>query len=193
MIVNFCIRKYDIIAGGLDPDLIDSSNFIASSIYGHDEFTWCVARSKPIPQWKNLYHLHKDIETWIYGIILFSCVIIGVFLLTTFQRKPLDIWASLILSIQTVIGLPSPFQPEGSMIRSLHVLFCFIALLITTLYNAFTMNFLINIIYNDQISSVDEIFSKNFNLSGNSVALQYLRDHHDMVRIKFYMCINDFI
>lgn len=185
--VNFCIRKFDIIAGGLDPDLMGPSNFIASIIYGYDELTWCVTRSKPIPQWKNLYHLHKDIETWIYGIILFSSVIIGVFLLTTFERKPLDIWASFILSIQTVIGYTSEFHPEGVLLRQFHIFFCFIALLITTLYNAFAMNFLLNIIYKDQISSVDEIFSKNFNLSGNPVALQYLKDHHDKVKIKVYL------
>lgn len=187
MMVICYIRKFDMIAGGLDPDLKGSSNFIASVIYGRDELTWCVTRSKPIPQWKNLYHLHKDIETWIYGIILFSSVIFGLYFLTTFERRPLDIWASFILSIQTVIGLPSPFQPEGSMLRNLHALFCFIAMLITTLYNAFTMNFLINIIYMDQISSDDEMLSKNFNLSGNLVALQHLRDHHDKVKTEIYV------
>lgn len=62
--VKFGIRKFDIIASGLDPDLKRSSNFIKSIIYGHDELTWCVIRSKPIPPWKNLYHLRGSMGSF---------------------------------------------------------------------------------------------------------------------------------
>lgn len=69
-----------------------------------------------------------------------------------------------ILSIQTVIGYTSVFHPEGALLRQLHIFYRFIALLVTTFYNAFTMNFLKNIIYNPQISCIDRILFFQWNI-----------------------------
>lgn len=147
---------------------------MASSSYSDDELVWCVTRAKLIPQWQNLFYFYRDPQTWLFGSILFFSAMILIFLYTSFEAKPLDAWTSILLIVQTVVGNTSTFQPKITRVRILWTIFCFDALLITTYYNAFVMNFLISNIYKHQISSVDEIIQNDFKLSGYPFALKHL-------------------
>lgn len=82
-------------------------------------------------------------------------------------------WA-VFLDVQAVVGSTSTLQPKITMPRILWTMFCFDAVLITTLYNASVMNFLISNVYKHQISSVNEIIQNYFKLSGYPFALKHI-------------------
>lgn len=139
-----------------------------------------MTRAKLIPQWQNLFYLYRDPQTWLFGSILFFSGMILVFLYSSFEAKPLDVWASLFLVVQSIISNTSTFLPKITKVRIICSVLYFDALLISTYYNAFVMNFIISNIYNHQINSVDEIIQNDFKLSGFSFALKHLMSQKDL-------------
>lgn len=68
-----------------------------------DDITWCVSRAKAIPRCQNAFRI-ADMTTYIVGIIAFTLVIICTYLLTTFEKKPIDLVESVIVSMQVLLG-----------------------------------------------------------------------------------------
>lgn len=178
----------------MSSDLINSSKFMASAVYSMDELIWCVSQETAKPQWMNLFYWIRDIETWIFGVILFLTAVIGVFVLTAFEKKPLNFWASVLLSVQTGIGYATTFKPKGLLLKSMHVLFLFIALLITTTFNAFTINLLKYKFYFHRVNSMEEITRENFNLTGIASAQKHLtaeKFHFSQKQLQNYHICNE--
>lgn len=163
------------IIGGVRPGyFLKLTNFVLSVPYMQDDLTWCVSHAKAIPRWKNIYYIPQDATIYTWGALMYIMTIIGAFLLTTFEEKPLDFWYCAILSTQTVVGFSSTFKPKGSLMRFHYGQFLIIPFWLTQIFSAFLIIFLPRILYENQINTVETIARNGFRLAGDSNVLNHL-------------------
>lgn len=168
-------RKYDIIIGGIHADYSNSSTFTSSAPYLQDDLTWCVSWAKEIPRWKNIYYIPQDIQTYAWGAIMYIMTIFCAFFLTTFEEKPLDFFCCVILSVQTLVGFASPFRPKGLLMRFHYGQFLIIPFWLTQIFSAFLITFVPRILYDEQISSFEDITRNHFHFAGEAHVFNHLR------------------
>lgn len=183
-------RKYDLIIGGIRFENFNSTKFVASAAYAQDDMTWCVGRAKAIHRWKNVYYIPKDIETYTIGALMYIATIFGAYFLTTFEKKPLDLFHCAILSVQTLTGQSSTFNPKRFVMRFFYVMFLLIAFWLTQFFCAFLVTFMSSVLYETQIASIDKIIGHGFQLAGDPDVVKYyatknvVRFHWIFINIK---------
>lgn len=130
------------ITGGLSMDAIIPSMFVQSSFYMEDEITWCVRHAKPIAEWQRLFNIVRDYETYIIGSILIFLVVTGVYLLSTFERRPYDFFEAANRSTQALTSVCN-FAAERRLFQIHICLFQIISILLATHFNAFFVQYLV--------------------------------------------------
>lgn len=179
--------------GGIRPDFFPNfTDFIASTPYMQDDLTWCVSHAKAIPRWRNIYYIPQDVPTYAWGVILYIITISGPFVFSTFEKKPLDIFYCGILSLQTVVGLTSTFNPKRSILRIHFALFLFISFWLTQIVSGFLIIYTRRILYEKQISTLDEIAGNDFRLAGDSYIFDHLNAKNIVSKVKINYFLNYF-
>lgn len=172
------------IIGGIRPEyFLNSTKFVASAPYMQDDLTWCVSHARAIPRWKNIYYIPKDIATYTWGATMYIMTIFVAFLLTTFEEKPLDLWYCAILSVQTVIGFTSTFKPKGTLMRLHYGQFLIIPFWLTQIFSAYLITFASQILYENQIDTIESIVNNEFRLAGDSHVFNHLSIRSKVSRI----------
>lgn len=157
---------------------------MASAPYLQDDITWCVSRAKPRSQWFNLFHMVKDIETYVIGSFLLVCTIFVSYLMLAFEENThlqYDLFHLTVVILQTVCALTAAFKPRTTVIRIYYAIFLIVPFWLTQIYSAFLVNYMSHVIHVHQISTVHEIASKNFHLAGDHFCHAFLTDRK-MVR-----------
>lgn len=155
-------------------DDFDSTEFIASEPYMQDDVTWCVSRAKPTPRWQNILYIPKDTLTYTSGGIMYIITIFGAYIFTTFEERPVDFFRCAILSVLTLTGQSSTFNPKRMCLRYLSVYFTFVSFWLVQFFGAFLLTYLSSVLYESQISTINEIRYRGFQLAGNPSVLEYL-------------------
>lgn len=144
--------------------LVNISTFEPLTSYHQDDYTWCVARAKVIPEWKNVFYIISDDIVFVGLTIAAVSINICIFLLTAFDPRPLDLWESICFFGRTLFGINANYTPQNQKLRCLFVLFIMICLWITTIFIAFIIKFYSLQIYEKQLKSVTEIVERNYKL-----------------------------
>lgn len=168
------------IIGGIQPDHFHLKTFIKTASYIQDDLTWCVQRANAVPRWMNVFFIPKDFLIYIIGAIAFIFVILGAYLLTTFEDRAYDFILISFMSIQVVLGLATVLDPKKWMFRLLFTKFMFIAFWIVQIFNAYWMTYVSRVLYEKQIDTIDELIHENFHLAGDKYVLNQLKSG-DMV------------
>lgn len=167
------LEEFDLLIGGLNCHMINSSAFVQSEYHTQDEIIWCVGRAKPIPEWRRVFYLVRDSESWAIALIEFIIIIVILFLITSFEKDPYDIWKSAILTTQAMVNANVMTTVHG-LFRFTITWFLFMGLLIQIFWGAFSMNYLTREALQKQVRTFNDLKEYNFHLAATNVASKYL-------------------
>lgn len=175
-------RKISIFIGALDGSILPSDNFIASRAYYHDALIWCVQKATPLPFWRNFFRVCNDpIILSTYAFMCFSVVFMAYFLQQFEDLQPKWDWYRLTLAgTSPCFGMPSVYKPKILPNRIFFIACVFGAMLVSIVCNCITILILTKPIFDDQIGTLHEIIENGFNLSGDSIVLQHLKQHNQV-------------
>lgn len=152
------------------------TKFTASSPYIQDDVTFCVSRSKPIPQWKNLFLITQDWQTYVIGFALYFATITCGYLLSTFDEKPMDLFHTVMIAVQILVGFASNYESKSTIMRLFFALYLIIPLWLTQIFCAYWIIFVPHVLYEIQIDSLSEIAAQDFRLVG--INQFFTNDYH---------------
>lgn len=162
------------IIGGLAANLFHSNMFVPTKFYMQDEIVWCVSRAKPISKWKAILYLTQDNASWICGWVSLFLAVTFTYILSTFEPRPFDyIEAGVLIAQGMLVG--NRIKPKRTPFKILVIYFMFIGILLTTIFNAFLMNYLTGIKREEQISSFDDLKLESFHFAAPPSALKFLK------------------
>lgn len=154
-----------------------------TDVYYQDAFTICVQQAPILPRWMNVFLIITDRELYVAGILLYFVVAILVFLLTTFEPKPLDAWKSFFLTFQTLYSVTS-FRPKRTVFRILFFSALYTQLIYATMLNAYLIAFVTRQISGWQISTFQDLIESNYDIFASEMATQYVKAY-EMVSVRF--------
>lgn len=168
----------DVKIGGRNAAILisNASKLLPSMAYEQDDITWCISRAKQIPLWLNFFHFAEGIGLWMMTLSAFILATAFVFLLTSFEEQPLDIWHVLTLAFPTLLTFVSWFKPKGSLLRLLFIITLLVAFLWSCIFNAFFFTVLTHPKYTTQLKSISEIIQEDYRLVTDINILSHLAD-----------------
>lgn len=166
-------------AFGKLPD-VDQQNFMSSQPYYQDDYTWCVRRAKLLPLDLNVLQV-CSLFAWIMVIChgLVQGVILNIFL--QFDRKYVKrnhrdiIYAVLLISFPSVIGVSQRFQPKNIFLRIYYGLNLLCGVIMIAYIITYGYAILKKSIYAHQVNTIAEIVENEFRLTGMEAVLQRIR------------------
>lgn len=121
----------------------------------------------------NVFLIVADTQTWLVGYLTFFVGIGAVFLCTGSESKKLDIWASLTLTLRVLFGSPANHQPESLVFRIGYFFMLYGQLLVVTLYSAYYISFVTRVIFEQQVSAIQEIIGLNYRIYASDATSDY--------------------
>lgn len=132
--------------------------------YYEDDYTWCVARAKVRPKWQNFYHIIRDDIVFVVMTIVAIIAHVLIFLLSAFERKPLDLWKVVCYFASTMYNLGGSFEPQNHRIRFLIAIYLMICLWLDTIFIAFIIKFCSTSFTEKQVRTTTELVEHNYKL-----------------------------
>lgn len=168
-------RNADLIIGGRYQRTVRLKNVLESQVYFQDEVTWCTRHAEPHAEWKTFFLLVDKYVFMIAFLALFP--IIGIlYIFTGYERRPLDIWSSMLVCISALSATASTLNPERTSIRFFYSLMLHLNLILLAVFLIIGFRRVSIIKYEDQISSFDKITAENFRLAADEDMRNYLVD-----------------
>lgn len=167
--------------------LLSVNDFSMSKAYfHHDDMTWCVGQAKPMPAWMNFYYLSAR-DTIIPGCLLLFSVIFFAYLLSSFEKNPLDKWTSMLLVIQIMAQTSSQFNPKCPMLQSFFAGGLFIMMASATIFLAYYYDYMLLSRHEKQTDSFDQLKTHQFLLAGDKYTKDYLMEQN-LVNRDYFDC-----
>lgn len=169
----------DLFIGALDETIFASEQFVTSRPYYHDVISWCVRIKQLYSNQDNFHNFIRHIEwkvMFIYTIMCVSVVFTGYFMqqYEDFARK-WD-WFRLTFSgMAPCFGFVSEYTPRIAPNRIFFIFCIFGAMLSYIVTNSILLHYVTHPIYENQIQSIEEIIDNDFEIVGDSFALQHLK------------------
>lgn len=158
----------------IDQNALLKNNFsLTRAYFFRDDTTWCVRQAKQIPSWMNIFYI-ATVDVNLLGVTLLIVSIFLTYLFTSFEEHPEDIWKTLIMFLQVILLMSSPFKPKRRMLRLFHIAGLYAMLATTSIFLAFYYNFMLQPRYERQIDTFDQIVSNNFLLAGDEHTKEFL-------------------
>lgn len=156
---------------------ITNQYLIATDSYYHDVLTWCVQMKQAINNWRNIFYICRDPVVIVMVILSYHTIVyVGYFLQAYENFTPKWNWWQLYFSgIASGFGFGSEYF---AIILSNRIFYCFClmaALLFFIIGNTFVLVFVTIPLYEDQITTTQEIIQQRFDLVGDSFAFQHLK------------------
>lgn len=169
-------------AFGKQPN-IDQQNFTSSRPYYQDDYTWCVRRAKLLPLDLNVLQM-CSFFVWFMVVLhgLVQGVILNIFL--QFDRKYVKrnhrdiIYAVLLVSFPSVIGVSQRFQPKNIFLRIYYGLNLLCGVIIIAYIITYGYAILKKSIYAHQVNTIAEIVENEFRFVGMEAILQKIREQN---------------
>lgn len=150
-----------------------STNFLASRAYFQDDVTWCVPHAKLRAKWKSLFYVADANILAIFFSAMLPLIVI-IYFFTTFERRALDIWSSMLMVIAIASAHSFSYSFERSSARILYSLHSHLGTAVLVIFLAFATIEFSQLNYEKQISSFDQITNENFRLAANDDMRNYL-------------------
>lgn len=169
-------RNFDLIIGASTIDFINSTLFVPTEFYIQDEITWCVSHAKLIPVWISMFYITQDLSSYILGILNLAFLIVLIFLYSTFEPRPFDLWKSML-----VVGYITLFGNAHINIKRQAFKFglgitSLLAMQMLLVFNAFFYKYMSGNAFSKPINSLNELNGQNaFHFGSQPVALKYIK------------------
>lgn len=158
----------------MDESLATKNYLQATRTYHYDHLTWCVQKAKPIPIWKSIFHLCRNLDVYLGVLIIAVSLLLVAYYLFQHER-PVRTWTECFLMIfRVAIGLSPSFQPKSNPLRILYASGLLGGTIFSTVVNAILMRNITTPILRPQIQTIDEIIYGEFKLIGDQFALTKL-------------------
>lgn len=115
-------------------------------------------------------------------IAVFSSVII-LYLLSTFEKHPIDLWTSTISMLQMIILCPTQLFPMRLTLRFFQTWVLISTLSLTTTFLAFHYDFMMRTLFETQIDTFDRFVSNDLMLGGDENTKMYLLEQNLVIKL----------
>lgn len=152
----------------------------ATRTYYHDHLTWCVQKAKPIPIWKSIFHLCRNMDVYLGVLILAVALLLVIYYLFQYER-PVRTWnEGLLIIFKVAIGISPSFEPKSAPFRIFYASGLLGGTIFSIVVNAVLMRNITTPILHPQIETIDEITSGEFKLIGDRFTLTKLKLQTDV-------------
>lgn len=181
---NVISRQADIVIGGLNWQSKQSKNLMNSQAYFQDDITWCVPKPKLRAVWENFFYI-ADAKVISCGMAAILPTIGIAYALSAYERRPLDIWESILICTQGLIALPLAYIPERIVSRLYFVFNVQLGFLLVSIFGAYMFTIMTQPNYVHQISTFVQITDANYRLRAEVETRNYLTERN-MVNDSFF-------
>lgn len=172
--------EYNIVIGGIFPNVSFLEDFTLSTAYYQDDFTWCVQRSKFYPVILNFFLIATP-ECFILiifgvgyvtGLILYAIIQLDVEYKYRNQRD----WhyTTLLIMLPAVIGVNQRYKPKHFAIKILYFVIIVACVVHWQLFFYALIHYFQTPLHRPQISTINEIIENGFRLCGSSEVLSLI-------------------
>lgn len=169
------------IIGALIESKPANKKLIASHPYYHDVLTWCVQERQQIPIWRNIFGFsdHPFLLVILFIMLNFTFTA-TTYVLQLFDDTKWD-WTRLTITwICCSTGFVCGYKPNGISNRIFYA-FCLLGSIVFSIcHYSLVQQTLTKSLYNNQIKSTQEILNSSFELIGDELALEHLRDQDEV-------------
>lgn len=139
-------------------------------MFGQDDITWCVSRSKPIPVYFNLYKVFDKVII-ILMVLLFISFCIAFYTFWDFDREKNYRYRNmsyivLLIAMPIFIGFNANqnFRATRHKTRALYALISFYGFLHSIIYSSFILSLSATTFRAEQLSNVNELIQNGFQM-----------------------------
>lgn len=154
-------RNVDILIGTIDENIHTEEYFQTSHFYYHDELTWCIQNSEPIPIWQNFFEICRDPVVWgIFAFTYFSAMSAAYILQTFEDLQPK--WHFLHESISVLghfVGFTYPYKPKRTSNRCFYIFGLFACIIFVSSFISIMTKIIHKPIFKNEVKSVQAIVS----------------------------------
>lgn len=173
-------RNVDLVVGAQSRHRAQSKNLIDSQVYFQDDVTWCVQKAKGRPKWTQILL----VADWKIFLCIFGAVfptIWVLYVLSGFERRPLDVWTAAFSIIRSIGLSSSTFYPERNSMRFTYFLLLILCFFVSSVWCSFMFIIITSPFNEHQISNSEEIVNANFRLVAEEETKQFLIDRNMVI------------
>lgn len=163
--------SYDLIIGGYgnSTSLVPSS-FVSTRTYIQDESTWCVARNKPLPVWRNFFRIFEERRLNALNAVAlsFSILLVYYFADPKFGGRVFCIHETCLFVLRLAMNMGYVSQAKKSFPRIMAALFMIACLFHYHMFTSCYTGIIVFRIYDRQIQTEQEMIRNNYHLAGDS-------------------------
>ncbi|PSN28967.1 Ionotropic receptor 247 [Blattella germanica] len=162
-------RRADIAVHGLVQRLEFKQYGDFTRYYYCDTIRWYVPCARRLPSWKNIINVFYP-DVWIAGILtilsvsaLFKllAIISLVFKLAPEKDIYRKVYSSLTLTVSVFLEISVPVMPKTTSVRIFFISWVYYSFAVSTIFQTFLTSYLIQPVYEQQISNLEELFNSD--------------------------------
>lgn len=183
-------RNADLIIGGHSRHSPAPDQFVDSRIYFQDDIVWCVQRARVLAAWKNFFTFIDSSHYALFAAAIFPLIFI-IYLLCSYEKRPIDIWTAMLVIMTTVTLMSPAVKCEKASARLYHTWSMFTCLCLLSVYMAFSLDHMLQVHYEHQISTFDEVVEEKFRLVAEPDMKMYLIERKQLTQEQideFFVC-----
>lgn len=174
----------DILIGTIDENIHTEEYFQPSHFYYHDELTWCIQNSKPIPIWQNFFEICRDPTVWIIFIFTSFLATSAAYILQTFEdsQPKRNFLHESISVLGHFVGFVYPYKPKRISNRCFYIFGLFACIIFVSSFISIMMKIIHKPIFKNEVRSVQGIVNSTvpFEFTGDYFALQQLQKQKEV-------------
>lgn len=187
-------READIAIGSFAATVMRNYYFDYVTYNIPESLTWCVPHAKNQKKWKKLL-LVIPAELWFFTISIFLVVSICMWGLSNFENNDSSsykIFSSCIQNTFSIfVNMAVKVQPKSFPVRILFIIWVFFSLHFSALYQTSLISILTKPKYEQQVTTIYDIFENDLEMWFISNTKQYFLDKSDWVSIQIRKEWND--
>lgn len=144
--------------------------------------TWCVQIKHLIPKAESIFYVCHDWRVFITMTLSAYVVMAVLYVIQVFDDiHPKWDWHRLMLLCwANMCGFPYTYRPRITASRIYYACCLYGAIVFIIVFAVQYQLFMTNLIYEQQVDSIDEIIKKDFALAGDSLALKQLYKQNEV-------------
>lgn len=162
---------YSLIIGGYgNSTSLAPSNFVSTRIYIQDDSTWCVARNKPLPVWRNFFRMFENRRLIVLNAVafFFSILLVYYFADRKFGGRVFCCHETFLFVMRLAMNMGYVSQAKKSFPRIMAAIFMIACLFHYHIFTSCYTGIIVFRIYDRQIQTEHELIRNHFHLAGDS-------------------------
>lgn len=169
--------------GALSENLLTKKDLKGSSAYYQDLLTWCVQTKRLIPKRDSLFYVCHDWRVFLAMFVSTIVVLITLYLIQQFDDiHPKWDWHRLTIHcFANMCGFPYTYRPKIVASRIYYGIGLFGVVIFLIVFGVHYQLFMTDLMYENQVDSIEEIIAKNYTLAGDSLTLDHLNKRYEVL------------